>query len=74
MNHSSSNCPKYVRRTAIRPVKNGLKEPVIHQWSVHVVRIKGFQRSRQCKEPAIDHWSVPDYCRDFALRSVPGTP
>ena len=24
-NHSSSNCPKYVRRINIRPVKNGLK-------------------------------------------------
>ena len=24
-NHSSSKCPKYVRRTNIRPVKNGLK-------------------------------------------------
>ena len=24
MNHSSSNCPMYVRRTNIRPVKNGL--------------------------------------------------
>ena len=25
MNHSSPNCPKYVWRTNIRPVKNGLK-------------------------------------------------
>ena len=25
INHSSSKCPKYVRRTNIRPVKNGLK-------------------------------------------------
>ena len=28
-NHSSSNCPKYVRRTNIRSVKNGLKPVLI---------------------------------------------
>ena len=35
MNHSSSKCPKYVRRTNIRPVKNGLTASVVlkQQWT-----------------------------------------
>ena len=35
MNHSSSKCPKYVRRTNIRPVKNGLNALPLGQNGSH---------------------------------------
>ena len=33
---------------------------------------QGLSEVTAVQEPAIDHWSVPDDCRDFALRAACG--
>ena len=50
MNHSSSNCPKYVRQTNICPIKNGLKkEKLLFKPTSVMHKISQVCREYACK-------------------------